>query len=82
MLASLRVTVNDHPLVFERRLDESGAYMCEARIGHEILAIPRGFTRLSLHVDRTVAPAEVDARSKDARRLGVAVNWVEFEPAS
>lgn len=82
VFASLRLTVNDYPLAFERHLDKSGAYLCEARIGREILAIPRGFARLSFQVDHTVTPAAVDATSVDARRLGIAVNWVELEPAS
>jgi hypothetical protein len=65
------------------RLDrlEDGTFVIHVNINHASLATSGGDFEIVLEIANTVCPMDNHGQSQDSRRLGLAVNWVEVEPA-
>lgn len=64
------------PVNLEKTKD--GTFMLEARVPGQLL--PGGPISLTIETVRTMRPLDLGIND-DERALGLAVNWIEFEPA-
>jgi hypothetical protein len=80
-LDSLVVKVNDEPIFVDEHISNNGARIYEGYVSQAMLARQPGCTQITFEVEKTVKPSDVIAGSEDNRLLGIAVNWVEVEPA-
>jgi Sulfotransferase family len=81
LLLSLTVKVNDEQIQVECVGLEGGATLCEGYVPQAVLALRPGCVRVSFELAKTVKPIDVIPGNDDDRSLGIALNWVEVEPA-
>jgi len=83
VLDGVRVTVNGAaaPLRSWRVTDAPGAKVVfDAALAPESLRLHPAYTRLEIHVPRTVIPADEEPGSADRRSLGLFLHWLEIFP--
>jgi hypothetical protein len=81
VLDSLQLEVNSVPIPLIRRTDEHGTTQFDGLIPAPALAKTTGHSRITFLINRTIVPADVNTKSTDRRRLGLAFNWIEVKPA-
>ena len=81
ILASLTLSVNDHPIAFTQDADGSRGIICTGVIPSAVLEHnDYQAARMAFQVARTISPTAVDSASGDTRRLGVAIGWLNVAP--
>jgi hypothetical protein len=76
-IEKLSLTVNHTPITLQRKTDPKGAFIMSGNIPSQIISGP--FLHLVFSVPRTLAPCDVIPDNKDARQLGILLNWVKLE---
>ena len=81
ILDSLVVKVNDEPIAMRMNFSQNGARIYVGYVSQNILARQPGCTTICFEVAKTLKPADIMPENEDDRRLGIAINWVQVEPA-
>lgn len=82
VLDSLRVTVNEVAIDMHGRPSRTGGTILEGRLAQAVLARRPGRARIALEVARTVMACTIIPGNTDDRAVGIAVDWIEVEPAA
>ena len=82
VLDSLTVQVNGEIIHLKKRVDGLASVKTfEGRIPREILLLSHRWTNLTLRVNRTICPKDVDSQNLDERLLGVCYHKLSLTPA-
>jgi hypothetical protein len=81
IMASLSFFINEHPIEMRTRMDGKAGMLYEGTVPAAALADATPNAALILRVSETRRFSDVDPRSGDHRRCGVAVSEVSFSPS-
>jgi len=81
ILDSLVVKVNGASIPLRMNFSQNGARIYVGYVSQNILARQPGCTTISFEVEKTIRPADIIPENEDVRFLGIAINWVQVEPA-
>ncbi len=80
ILKSLRLTVNGREIVLRRISLGPRWHWITGHASAAQLASEKPFTRIVLHVSKTLAAPVFRKKTRDTRVLGLAVKWIRIEP--
>lgn len=81
VLDSLKLSVNNQPILLTKTTTKTGTIVFEGHIPRSVLTTNRGFSRLTFEVSRTVPARTLNPGSNDERLLGLPFNRLEIQPA-
>jgi hypothetical protein len=81
VVAGVTMSAEECPIELVARPDAGGVLVLDGVIPRAALAHERSFTRVTIGVPRTVAPAALDARVADTRELGICLHRIEISAA-
>lgn len=82
VLDSLTVEIEREVISLTSRSLEEGGWLFEGTIHQSLVQRSQGFIRIYFKLFQTVSPATLSPVVEDARRLGIALNWLEIEPVT
>lgn len=79
---SLSLSINDAHVALTL-IDGKGTVVrtYQAKVEKELIESDRPFTRLTFHTAKTLSPQEQEPWQSDRRQLGVAIHWIDIQPA-
>lgn len=80
ILRGLTLSINGEPLLFKRLSLGPKWHRITAEASPAQLSSSRPFTRIGLHLPRTLPAREINSASPDPRVLGIAVQSIEVKP--
>ncbi|MGH6727432.1 MAG: hypothetical protein ACREB8_12935, partial [Pseudolabrys sp.] len=80
-LNTLKLSIHEQALAYRANRLPEGSYLLQAHIDRATMAKPERDFGITLEIANTARPMDLSETSQDSRWLGLAVNWVELEPA-
>jgi hypothetical protein len=81
VLSSLTLQVNEHPVPWFTLYHEDTTTLIQAILPQSILISDTPFTRLTLQVNLTTSPNQIDGDNPDTRRVGLAIDLIHIYPS-
>jgi len=80
-LNTLKLSIHERPIAYRVSRLAGGSHLVEAHISRAAITGPQRDFGITLEIENTARPMDLSPTSEDSRWLGLAVNWVELEPA-
>ena len=78
---TLKLSIHEQEIAYRVERLREGSFLITAQLNHAAMAKPNRDFGITLEIANTVRPLDLGGLNQDPRWLGLAVNWVELEPA-
>ena len=78
---TLKLSIHEQEIAYCVESLHEGSFLILAHVDHAAMAKPNRDFGITLEIANTVRPLDLGGLNQDPRWLGLAVNWVELEPA-
>jgi hypothetical protein len=82
VIDTLKLSIHEQEIPYRLDRLRDGTFLVLAQLNHALLAKPQRDFGITLEIANTIRPVDhLDELNQDSRWLGLAINWVELEPA-